>query len=45
MYINPFLFGVMCTLFVEMALYILAVITPHRKRYDNYFKRKHKEDI
>lgn len=46
MYINPFIFGVMCTLFVEMALYIFIVVLPHRKRYyqkrNNYY---HKEEM
>lgn len=45
MYINPFIFGVMCTLFVEMAGYIFTVALPHRKRYYNKRMNYHKEDM
>ena len=31
MYVNAFLFGVMCTLFAEMALVIFAQFAPKKK--------------
>lgn len=44
MYINPFIFGVMCTLFVEMALYIFLVARPFRR--NTYNRRNYrKEDM
>lgn len=33
MYVNAFLFGIMCTLFAEMALVIIAQFIP-KKRHD-----------
>lgn len=41
MYINPFLFGVMCTLFAEMALTILCYIIPTKRKSRN----KHYKEV